>query len=71
MKGRIGSIIRAWFLFKVLINAGVDLIPVSGDKRLASNNRISSASALAKRIKVSRDSDDGIRDTDYLVYNWQ
>jgi len=50
---------------------GVDLIPVPGDKRLASNNRISSASALAKRIKVSRDSDDSIRDTDYLVYNWQ
>merc|ERR1712029_366450 len=50
---------------------GVDLIPVSGDKRLASTHGISSASALAKRIKVSRDSDDGIRDTDYLVYNWQ
>ena len=52
---------------KVLKSAGIDLIRISGNKRLESNNRINLPAPGPMRTKVSKDSDD----RDYLVYKWQ
>jgi len=46
---------------------GIDLIRISGNKRLESNNRINLPAPGPMRTKVSKDSDD----RDYLVYKWQ
>ena len=50
-----------------MISTGIDLIRISGNKRLESNNRMNSQAPGLTRTKVSKDSDD----RDYLVYKWQ